>query len=157
MDLDGSWRQIEVFSFPFSAHIHPFGRNSFMMLRLICVLRALPLLWDLYTLSFSNTPPPPPPPLPCVPCPNSLKCVVYYPNKGFCQWISAEIGGGSFLREQTTRSAWQWASLSLKFWKLELWPFLETTVSSFKSQPSAPYHIQCTNAPLHFTSKSKSI
>lgn len=130
----------------FSTHIRPFSWDPFMMLRVICVLRAFPLLWDRYTLSpslfqsLSVFHPHRPPHLPLLfasaLCPNCLKSVVYYPNKGFCKWISAGTGGGSILSDWRTTSAWRWASLALKFRKLWVVSILETTLLHSTHSPS---------------------
>lgn len=89
----------------FHIRIRLFSRDPFMVLRVICVLRAFLLLWDLYTffpsLFHFFTPPPffSPFSFASVACPNCLKSVVYYPNKGFCKWIPRRTGGCSVVRE----------------------------------------------------------
>lgn len=102
----------------FHISMPPLSRDPFMVLRVICVLRAFLLLWDLYTFSPCLFQFIIPPSLlfffACVACPNCLKSVVYYPNKGFCKWIPPRTGGGSIVGEGRTTTAWQWASLSRK-------------------------------------------
>lgn len=102
----------------FHISMPPLSRDPFMVLRVICVLRAFLLLWDLYTFSPCLFRFIIPPSLlfffACVACPNCLKSVVYYPNKGFCKWIPPRTGGGSIVGEGRTTTAWQWASLSRK-------------------------------------------